>query len=123
MTETIIDQAIAWHFAQENSEFDWDGFSSWLEADPAHRRAFDEVALLNAKISENRLALTAMLPPVEVQAAGHGLGSPGRPTSRVGGAVAALLALGVAGRFLWRALLSPEARRCSHRRDKPDRRA
>jgi transmembrane sensor len=66
MTETIIDQAIAWHRAQDDADFDWDGFTLWLEADPAHRAAFDEIALLDAQVARHRSTLATLLPPVEM---------------------------------------------------------
>lgn len=38
------DQAIAWAVRTNDPAFDdWDGFTSWLEADPAHSLAYDEV--------------------------------------------------------------------------------
>ena len=46
----IIEQAALWHFASERDDMDWDAFTRWLEADPAHARAFDEVALTDAAV-------------------------------------------------------------------------
>ncbi len=48
MTETvdIVDQAIEWHMRQGNMpEHAWREFMAWLEADAAHARAYDAVAL------------------------------------------------------------------------------
>lgn len=42
--EKMRDQAIAWAIRTGDPEFDdWDGFTSWLEADPAHSVAYDQV--------------------------------------------------------------------------------
>lgn len=110
MTETIIDQAMAWHRAQDDADFDWDGFTLWLEADPAHRVAFDEIALLDARIAEHRPTLAALLPPVEgAPTVLPSVASRAAPQSRrrvvwLGGIAAALaLAVGVP------VLLSPAA--------------
>ena len=49
----IVDSAIDWHLRQaEMSDADWRAFVAWLEADPAHARAFDMVALDMAMLSE-----------------------------------------------------------------------
>jgi transmembrane sensor len=47
------DQAIAWHarLDGEAAEADWQDFTLWLEADTAHRLAFDEVADFSAEIA------------------------------------------------------------------------
>src|SRR5690554_1015294 len=43
LDETIRDQAAAWAVRAGDPAFeDWDGFTAWLEADPAHARAYDE---------------------------------------------------------------------------------
>lgn len=101
MTETIIDQAVAWHRAQDDADFDWDGFTLWLEADPVHRSAFDEIALLDARIDAHRPALAALLPPVEsAPAALPALEKPVPAQRRwgvwAGGGIAAAIALAVA---------------------------
>lgn len=43
--ESVLDEAVRWHLASARDDMDWDGFTHWLEADPAHVRAYDEVAL------------------------------------------------------------------------------
>ena len=49
----IVDQAIAWHVRQGGmSAADWQAFIAWLEADPAHARAFDRIALMDAALAE-----------------------------------------------------------------------
>ncbi len=40
--ERMTDEAIAWAVRTGDPSFeDWDGFTAWLEADPAHARAYD----------------------------------------------------------------------------------
>ncbi len=49
----IVDSAIDWHLRQrEMGDADWRAFVEWLEADPAHARAFDAVALDLALLSD-----------------------------------------------------------------------
>ncbi|GAY22536.1 MULTISPECIES: FecR domain-containing protein [Sphingobium] len=96
MTETILDQAIAWHRAQDDADFDWDGFTLWLEADPAHRTAFDSIALVDARIVEHRATLAALVPPVDMPGPAIAAEAPRRRRRWVGGGVAAALALAVA---------------------------
>ncbi|MDD3797585.1 MAG: FecR domain-containing protein [Novosphingobium sp.] len=55
----IIEQAAAWHAASARDDMDWDGFTEWLEADPRHRTAYDEVALADALVDEHRADLLA----------------------------------------------------------------
>ena len=44
--EHVMDQAIAWHLGLEEAGADaWRDFVAWLEADPAHQSAYDQVAL------------------------------------------------------------------------------
>lgn len=51
----IIDQAIAWHVRQAGmADADWLAFVAWLEADPAHARAYDSVAMQDALIAQTR---------------------------------------------------------------------
>jgi transmembrane sensor len=95
MSEKTIDQAIAWHQGQDRDDFDWDGFTRWLEADPAHRAAFDEIALLDAGVDAHRETLAAILPSALPREE-----PPAAPRRRwlgwaAGGGVAAALALAV----------------------------
>lgn len=60
MTDTdqaLIEQAAAWHLASLGDDMDWEAFTLWLEADPRHRTAFDEVALSDALLAEHKGAL------------------------------------------------------------------
>ena len=50
----IVDRAIDWHLRQAvMDEAEWHAFVLWLEADPAHARAFDAVALDLAAVAEH----------------------------------------------------------------------
>ncbi|MGD9812383.1 MAG: FecR domain-containing protein [Sphingobium sp.] len=93
MNENIRDQAWRWHCALAGDDADWDGFTTWLEADPEHREAYDEVALLDSALDGQRDRLATILPAEEA--------APVSLTRRrwniwAGGAVAAALALIVA---------------------------
>lgn len=94
MSDAIFDQALAWHHKQEDDDFDWDGFTVWLEADPAHRLAFDEVALLDARIDDHRDQIDAILSPTAQ--AHQPYVRPARKWPLIaGGGIAAALALAI----------------------------
>ncbi|QBM76614.1 iron dicitrate transport regulator FecR [Sphingomonas sp. AAP5] len=61
MNEDITERAAQWHAAQDADDMDWDGFATWLEADPRHRAAFDRIALLDDDIVEQRATIVAHL--------------------------------------------------------------
>jgi transmembrane sensor len=92
-SERIMDEAAAWHVAQSRDDCDWDAFAHWLGADPEHRHAYDEMALLDDAVARHSAALRELLPsavPAETAP----------PPSRVrplwvGGSLAAALALTV----------------------------
>lgn len=54
MSEETFEQAARWHAAQDREDMDWDAFTAWLEAEPRHRHAFDDVALLEERIGRYR---------------------------------------------------------------------
>ena len=60
--QDIIAEAAAWHAASNRDDMDWDGFTLWLEADPRHRSAYDEVALSDALLDEHRDAVRPASP-------------------------------------------------------------
>lgn len=62
MEDGIWDAAARWHAEQEREDCDWDGFTAWLEADDRHRLAFDQVALLDDRISHARPLIAHSLP-------------------------------------------------------------
>ncbi|MBO9519260.1 MAG: FecR domain-containing protein [Porphyrobacter sp.] len=56
--ESMRDQAIAWAVRTGDPAFDdWDGFTTWLEADPAHSLAYDTVV---AAVGEAAQALPSI---------------------------------------------------------------
>lgn len=96
MNEPITEEAWQWHEALQRDDADWEGFTRWLEADPAHRTAYDAVALLDDALTRQSARLAAVLPADGAEDGAQAL----RPVRRwgvwLGGAVAAALALVVA---------------------------
>ncbi|WP_336980749.1 FecR family protein [Altererythrobacter fulvus] len=103
MTDTeqaIIEQAAAWHLASLGDAMDWDAFTQWLEADPRHRTAFDQVALADALLEDH----ADLLAPAEAVANDDWAGedAPPAPVRRfsamrwAGGALAASLVAALA---------------------------
>lgn len=86
MDERLLDEALGWYRALEGDGADWDAFTRWLEAEPRHARAFDEMALAHRIVEDHRESLRAVLParaePVRAR----------RRWLAYGGAVAASLA-------------------------------
>lgn len=68
--EAVVEQAIAWHQALARDDADWDGYLAWLEADPAHRIAFDQIALLDRMVDDRAEQLRELIAvePVSVPA-------------------------------------------------------
>lgn len=83
--DKIFDQATSWHLACERDDMDWDGFTAWLEADPRHRAAYEEIALIDAALAERHDQLLAVSRPDKSAGAG-------RWSLWLGGALAASLA-------------------------------
>lgn len=50
ISDRTYDEAASWLVRQDDDGMDWDAFTLWLEADPAHRRAFDELASLDSQL-------------------------------------------------------------------------
>ncbi len=97
--EEIREKAAEWHVRIDSDAMDWDGFAAWLDADPAHRAAYDAVALLDAEIVADREAIRATRPANDAtDAIGHGAAATFRPR-RVrwwaGGGLAAAAGLAV----------------------------
>ena len=55
--DSIVETAAAWHVASSSDAMDWDGFTAWLEADPRHAVAYDEVALADSLLDTHREAM------------------------------------------------------------------
>ncbi|MCJ2186874.1 FecR family protein [Novosphingobium beihaiensis] len=58
--DQILDEAARWHIASGDDAMDWDAFTQWLEADPRHAAAYDEVALTDGLLQEHRADLDAV---------------------------------------------------------------
>src|SRR5690606_3882848 len=96
LDETIRDQAVAWAVRTGDPSFDdWEGFTCWLEQDPAHARAYDEVGIAVAGAAD---ALPAVAVPQNDD-------EPADVSRRrwLGGAVAAAIA-GLAAYGAWQAM-------------------
>lgn len=87
--EGVLDEALAWHRALETDDADWDGYTLWLEADPRHRAASDQIVLTNRIVDDHAERLRTIAPATEPDA--------GRFRSRgwIVGAIAASLAVAV----------------------------
>ncbi len=87
--EAVREQATAWAVRTGDPAFgDWDGFTAWLERDPEHARAYDEVMVAVAEAAETVPPSPAELPPAIND------DEPGRWTRRrwMGGALAVAVA-------------------------------
>lgn len=95
--ERLLDEALAWRVALESDDADWDGYTLWLEADPGHRQAVDEIALTERIIDERAEGLRRLgaVEPIAVP-------RPSRPRrGLVFGAMAAAVALAVGIPSFW----------------------
>lgn len=59
--KTILDHAAAWHVASDHDDMDWRAFADWLEADPRHRAAYDEISLADAAVREHAEQLSPLM--------------------------------------------------------------
>lgn len=106
ISERLLDEALAWHRALERDDADWDAYTLWLEADPLHRQAFDEVALTDRIVNERADDLRASRPHVLDEAGGR------TASSRRGwllGSMAAALALAIGVTASWPGRTHPDA--------------
>ncbi len=91
--QPIRDQALHWAMTTRDPDFaDWEGFTLWLEADPAHAAAYDAVQLA---LDEADAALAVLPEPAPEPAAAND-NPPGWLAGRrgwLGGAIAAALVL------------------------------
>ena len=51
--DRIYDEAAGWLVRQQDDAMDWEGFTAWLEADPRNREAYDDLALIEARLDEH----------------------------------------------------------------------
>ncbi len=57
MEEQILDQALAWRGVLQRDDADWDAFTVWLEADPRHRTAYDDLDLIDGMVEDHKTEL------------------------------------------------------------------
>lgn len=87
MREDIEDAAVDWLLRQRDPAFQqWDAFTDWLEADPAHASAYAEVAAIDRDLDR--------LPPADLPATPAVMPTPSRPSPR---RVARATAVAIAG--------------------------
>lgn len=55
--DRILSEAVAWHVASESDTMDWDALTQWLEADPRHAAAYDDLMVTGTLLDEHRGAL------------------------------------------------------------------
>ncbi|HWW63270.1 MAG TPA: FecR domain-containing protein [Sphingomonadaceae bacterium] len=58
--ERLLDEALTWYRALEQDDADWDAYTRWLEADPLHGKAFDEIALTGRIVDDHIADLQAL---------------------------------------------------------------
>lgn len=97
--ERMLDQALAWQVALQQDDGDWDGYMTWLEADPRHRDAFDSIALVTAAIDDHRADIGDLLAAQAPAATTRKRFS--RGLAFAGGGLAAAIAMVVAVPMLW----------------------
>ena len=59
MNAQVHEAALRWHVDLQRADADWDGFTLWLEADPAHRTAYDAIAMVDDLVQQHRGELAA----------------------------------------------------------------
>lgn len=89
----INSEAAEWHARLESPDMDWEAFGAWLDADPAHRDAYDAIALLDVEIEARRDAIIAGLPANDVDDEQPVFGA--RRHWWIGGGMAAAVAIAV----------------------------
>jgi transmembrane sensor len=103
---TLREQAVHWAVLTGDPQFDdWDGFTAWLEADPAHALAYDQVSAAVADVADvaeaSQAAQAAEPQPAAEPAAEPANDNPDLPPGQyrlprrawLGGAIAASLAI------------------------------
>lgn len=59
MPEDAILAALRWQDAIDTDRVDWSAFTAWLESDPAHNQAYDEIAQIDRLLRQRRRAIGA----------------------------------------------------------------
>jgi transmembrane sensor len=82
---------LQWHRLLQGDDADWEAYARWLEADPRHRQAFDEIALTDRIVEDHKATLVELASVAPVRPA-----APARRRLLVGSLVAALaVAIGI----------------------------
>lgn len=90
--DNLREDAIGWAIRLNERDFDdWAGFAAWLEADPAHARAYDAIAAAAEHADE-----VLRLPPVRI-APPAPEGRPARWRRQAGGGLVAAMLVGAVG--------------------------
>lgn len=88
--EQIMEQAIGWAIRLHRADLrDWEDFTDWLEADPAHLAAYEEVGLADLRAAEQLGRHRSAPTPAPLRRAARPVG---RRMLLAGGAAAALAA-------------------------------
>ena len=61
MDDALLVTAAQWHLATSRDDMDWDAFTLWLEAAPAHQAAYDAIASDDALLADHADAIRARL--------------------------------------------------------------
>ena len=85
--DRIYDEAADWLVRQYDDTMDWDGFTHWLEANPDHRLAFDELASVDARLNRHSQRIFAAEPAIATVE--HSRAVRRRPWAAFGGAAIA----------------------------------
>ncbi len=65
--DQILAEAARWHLASEDDAMDWDAFPLWLEADPRHSAAYDEIALSDDLLQQHSFVMEDVGTEAEVE--------------------------------------------------------
>lgn len=87
INDRIYDEAAGWLMRQYDDTMDWDGFTHWLEANPDHRLAFDELASVDARLNRHSQRIFAAEPAIATVERSHRVRW--RPWAGFGGAAIA----------------------------------
>ena len=95
--DRLLEEALAWHRALAHDDADWDAYTLWLEADPRHRQAFDEITLTDRtcddRIDDLRTLRSSEPEPVVEPVAPHSVSRRGWLYGSVAAALVAAIAI------------------------------
>ncbi len=97
----IRDEAAEWHVASASDDMDWAAFAEWLDRDPRHRDAYDDIALLDQEIVAGREAIVTLIPANDLEEEQPTDARPQRRRWWVGGGIALAACLALIGMPQW----------------------